>query len=524
MKKIKVLLVQPKTPPTFWSMDSAIKSVGYKSVMPPLGLMTIAAMLSENYEAVIADLNVKDLDRREIEQCDMIFLTGMWIHRESFVEVVNICSEMGKTIVAGGPFVISAYGGRDKDEFDYMKLERIDHLILYEAEVNLPDFLRDFEQGVAKKVYDNKKKPSLSLTPVPRFDLVNPEHYSTMSLQFSRGCPFNCEFCDIIQMFGRIPRTKSPDQFIGEMDALYSAGYRGRLFVVDDNFIGNKKIVKELLRKMIIWQQKWSYPYLMFTEASIDLAQDDELLNLMVEAGFTSVFLGIETPDTDSLTAMNKNQNTRCDMDASIEKIQRSGIEVMGGFIVGFDSDSADIFSRQIDFIHRNAIVQSLVGVLSAMPNTDLYKRLEQEGRLIDLGNENSGDNFSAQLNFIPKMDPETLLDGYKHILGEVFSPANYFSRALILISRLPDLKASSLSKAEPWRKALIKSKIYETPKSFNLLRGITGLLFSSYGFYVFPFLIKSLRYGILSLPIAINLAFRGRHYYIVSMRVLRNN
>ena len=520
MKRINVLLVQPKTPSTFWSLDSAVKAAGCKAIMPPLGLMTIAAMLPDNYQVKLADLNVKELDRSEVEQSDMVFLTGMWIHRESFVTVVRLCNELGKTIVAGGPLVTSAHGVRSGAEYDYIESGKINHLILYEAESNLPAFLRDFEQGKAVKVYENREKPSLALTPVPRFDLIHPGDYGSMSLQFSRGCPFNCEFCDIIQMFGRVPRTKSPGQFIREMESLYGMGYRGRLFVVDDNFIGNKTAVKQLLREVITWQQERDYPYLLFTEASIDLARDDELLALMVKAGFTSVFLGIESPDPETLTAMNKTPNIRCDMDASIEKIQRLGLEVMGGFILGFDSDPPDIFRRQLEFIQRNGIVQSMVGLLGALPNTDLYKRLEREGRLIELREQSTGDNVDAQLNFIPKMPASTLVDGYKHVIMETYAPKKYFSRALTLISRLPDLKVRDLRHADPWRKALARAKLAHPPKTIKILWSVLGLLFSSYGYYVFPFLIKSLRYGVLSLHVAFDLAFRGRHYYTVSRKI----
>ena len=286
----------------------------------------------------------------DVKWSEIVFITGMWIHRESFLKIVTICRGLGKTIIAGGPFVQSAYG---KPGRDYLESDKIDHLVLYEAENNLPQFLRDYEKGKAKKVYDNREKPGLALTPAPRFDLIRPLDYASMALQFSRGCPFNCEFCDIIQMFGRIPRTKSPAQFMAEVEALYQTGYRGRLFIVDDNFIANRKSVKEMLRLLAPWQKERTYPYLLFTEASIDLAADNELLDLMVRSGFTSVFVGIESPDAETLRATNKKQNAACDMNAAIEKIQRSGIEVMAGFIFGFDTDTEDVFDRQLDFIRK---------------------------------------------------------------------------------------------------------------------------------------------------------------------------
>ena len=283
MKIINVLMIQPKTPQTFWTHDNSLKAAGFKTVMPPLGLMTVAAMLPENYKVKLTDLNVGDLDLREVDRSDIVFLTGMWIHQESFINVLRICRERGKTVIAGGPFVQSAYGMTGRE---HLELDKIDHLILYEAENNLPQFLQDYEQGVAKKIYDNKEKPDLALTPPPRFDLIRPYDYASMSLQFSRGCPFNCEFCDIVQMFGHVPRTKTTAQFMREVEDLYATGYRGRLFIVDDNFIANRKAVKEMLKRLAAWQEERNYPYLLFTEASIDMAKDDELLDLMVRSGF----------------------------------------------------------------------------------------------------------------------------------------------------------------------------------------------------------------------------------------------
>jgi len=519
-EKTKVLMVQPETPNTFWNMESAIRSVGYKAVMPPLGLMTVAAMLPDRYDVRLIDMNVRPLLERDLEDCDLLFITGMWIHRRSFVEVVRRAHAKGKTIVAGGPFVVSAYGIRGHSDFDYMELEKIDHLILYEAENNLPAFLADLERGVARRVYDDDRKPDLDLVPSPRFDLIDPRDYSTMSLQYSRGCPFRCEFCDIIQLFGRVPRTKSCARFMQELEDLYATGYRGRLFIVDDNFIGNKKTVKQLLAELIRWQQARGYPFLLFTEASVDLAQDDELLDLMVEAGFTSVFVGIETPDAESLRAINKKQNVRGDLDESVAKIQRRGIEVMGGFIVGFDTDTEDIFDRQLDFIARNGIPQSLVGLLSAMPNTDLYRRLMQEGRFVDLGDSTSGDNFDAKLNYVPRMPADRLIAGYKRMLRALFAPRNYFRRARILLSRLP-IADETDARAVPWRRAVARAAATATPRSLKALRGVLGLFLSYYGLFALAFVLRSLRYGKAAVPVALNLAFRGRHYYQVSSKII---
>jgi radical SAM superfamily enzyme YgiQ (UPF0313 family) len=529
MKRIATLLVQPKTPQTFWNLDSAVRAAGFKAVMPPLGLMTIASMLPPHYDVRIVDLNTTDLTLADVEHADLVFLTGMWVQQESFVEVVHLCRQAGATIVAGGPLVRSALGaaqGRkgvsDPVGPTLSAVAQIDHLVLHEAEVNLPRFLADYEQGKAERIYDDDAPADLSSTPAPRFDLIAPHDYISMSLQFSRGCPFNCEFCDIIQMFGRVPRTKVPAQFIAEMDALYATGYRGRLFIVDDNFIANRKVVKPLLREIISWQRERRYPYVLFTEASVDLAADDELLLLMAQAGFTSVFLGIESPDADTLRAANKKQNLRCDLDESVRKIQNAGMEVMAGFILGFDTDSADVFDRQLDFIRRNGIAQSMVGLLAAMPNTDLYRRLEREGRLIAGGEEHTGDNVNAHLNFIPRMPADTLLAGYRRVLAETYSPANYFDRALTLISRLPDMRVSSLVSAEPWRRALARSRIRSAkgPKAARIAVETGRFVFSRWGMHALPFFAKSLAYGVLALPLAIDLAVRGRHYASVARRV----
>ncbi|HNZ65194.1 MAG TPA: radical SAM protein [Smithella sp.] len=516
MRQVNALMVQPKTPQTFWSHDSALKAAGFKSVMPPLGLMTVAAMLPDNFHVTLIDMNVRDLEISDIEPNEIVFLTGMWIHRESFLKVLNMCHELGKTIVAGGPFVQSAYGRPG----DYLESDKIDHLILYEAENNLPQFLKDYAWRAAKKVYANKDKPGLELTPPPRFDLINPNDYASMALQFSRGCPFNCEFCDIVQMFGHVPRTKSSVQFMREVEDLHATGYRGRLFIVDDNFIANRKAVKEMLKMLAVWQEEHGYPYMLFTEASIDLAKDDELLDLMTRSGFTSVFVGIESPDSATLRAANKNQNATCDMNRAIEKIQRSGIEVMGGFILGFDTDKEDAFDNQLAFIRQNGIAQSMVGLLAAMPNTDLFKRLEREGRIISQDSPHSGDNVDTVLNFVPVMPAEKLVEGYRRVIAQTYAPKNFFARASTLISRLPDLKITKLRGAEPWKKKLAKSKLTNYPRKTKMMLELARLFFSLFGIHALWFIIRSSRFGLLALPAAIELVFRGRHYINVAGRI----
>jgi len=513
----RALLVQPKTPQTFWSHDASLKAAGFKAVMPPLGLMTVAAMLPRDFETTLIDMNVRDLSMYDIMRSDIVFITGMWIHRESFLKVVNMCHEAGTTVVAGGPFVQSAYG---RPGPDHLESDKIDHLILYEAENNLHDFLRDYRRGEARKVYANREKPGLALTPRPRFDLIDPYDYASMALQFSRGCPFNCEFCDIVQMFGRIPRTKSSIQFMREVEALYATGYRGRLFIVDDNFIANRKAVKDMLRFLATWQEDRGYPYALFTEASIDLARDDELLGLMTRAGFTSVFVGIESPDSETLRATNKNHNAACDMGAAIEKIQRAGIEVMGGFILGFDTDTEDVFDRQLEFISRNGIAQSMVGLLAAMPNTDLYRRLEREGRLVHQDNPHSGDNVDTVLNFVPVMPAEKLIAGYRRVIAGTYDPKNYFSRAYTLISRFPDQKIADLRGAESWKRKLAMSRFGNQQNKARIVFELVKLFFSPFGAHALRFLVRSSRLGVFAIPSAIELIFRGRHYANVARKI----
>lgn len=305
-----------------------------------------------------------------------------------------------------------------------------------------------------------------------------------------------------------------------EVEDLYATGYRGRLFIVDDNFIANRKAVKEMLRLLAVWQEEHNYPYLLFTEASIDLARDDELLDLMTKSGFTSVFVGIESPDSATLRAANKNQNATCDMNEAIEKIQRAGIEVMAGFILGFDTDTDDAFDRQLAFIRQNGIAQSMVGLLAAMPNTDLYKRLEQEGRIIREDNPHSGDNVDTVLNFVPVMPAEKLVEGYKRVIAQTYASKNYFARAATLVSRLPDLKITKLRRAEPWKRKLAKSKLTNYPNRTKMMLELARLFFSPFGIHALWFIIRSSRFGLLALPAAIELVFRGRHYVNVAGRI----
>ncbi len=421
---MKILLVNPEFPDTYWSFRHALPFEGKRAAFPPLGLLTVSALLPPSWERRLVDLNVERLKSSDIEWADIIFATAMLVQKESLGDVVKRCKEMGKRVVVGGPYVTTSV----------QRLPEADHIFLGEAETTLPQFVEDLERGEPQRIYQAAERPPLSVTPVPHFELVDLKRYSAMSVQYSRGCPFRCEFCDIIEIYGRVPRTKSNEQMLAELDALRSIGWRGTLFIVDDNFIGNKKSVKRLLPVLAEWQEKHGHPFEFLTEASINLAEDDELLGGMQRAGFRRVFLGIETPVEESLKEAQKTQNTRMNMLDSVKKIQSYGMEVMGGFIVGFDTDPEDIFERQINFIRESAIPLAMVGLLTALPDTQLWRRLKREGRLLA---ESSGENTSCSLNFVPKMDPVRLVAGYQSIMRTIYKPSEYYGRALECLKRI---------------------------------------------------------------------------------------
>ena len=414
---MKVLLINPEFPDTYWSFRHALPFEGKRCAFPPLGLLTVSALLPENWERRLVDLNVQPLKESDIEWADMVFATAMLVQKESLREIAKKCKAMGKRVVLGGPYVTSTIE----------ELPDADHLFLGEAETTLPEFVRDLEHGDAKPVYKSAERPPLSISPMPHFHLANMKRYSAMSVQYSRGCPFSCEFCDIIEIYGRVPRTKSIQQVLAEFDALYDLKWRGTVFIVDDNFIGNKKNVRILLPELAKWQKARGYPFSLITESSLNLADDEALLASMREAGFRRVFIGIETPVEESLHEAQKSQN-RGDLLNSVKKIQSYGMEVMAGFIVGFDNDPADIFERQINFIRESAIPLAMVGMLNALPDTQLWKRLEKEGRLLG---EASGNNTVSTVNFVPKMDLDILVSGYHSIMRTIYKPSEYYQRVL---------------------------------------------------------------------------------------------
>jgi radical SAM superfamily enzyme YgiQ (UPF0313 family) len=418
---LKILLVYPEFPDTFWSFKHALKFIHKKAGAPPLGLLTVAAMLPSEWEKRLVDLNVTDLTDEYLAWADLVFVSAMIVQRESAQVVIRRCKTAGVKVVAGGPLFT----------MEHEQFPDVDYFVLNEAEETLAPFLRDLEQGRAGRVYASDVYPDIHQTPVPLWDLADLKYYDTISIQFSRGCPFNCDFCNVTALLGHRPRTKSPAQIIAELDSLYALGWRKSIFFVDDNFIGNKKQIKsDLLPALIEWRKgKAGMPF--STEASINLADDPELMHLMTQAGFNTVFVGIETPNEDSLIECSKNQNKGRDLVESVKLLQRAGLQVQGGFIVGFDSDSPSIFQQQIDFIQKSGIVTAMVGLLQAPLGTRLYERMQKEGRLV---NDFSGDNVDGSTNIIPRMGLEALREGYREILSHIYAPRFYYDRVLTFL------------------------------------------------------------------------------------------
>ncbi len=414
---MKVLLIYPQSPETFWSFKHALKFIAKKALHPPLGLLTVASMLPSSWEKKLIDENVEPLLDRHLEWADYALVSAMAIQRQSVKRVVARCREKGVKVVAGGPLFTACH-----HEF-----EGIDHFVLGEAEVTLPLFLRDLRAGRARALYTSDRFPPLAGTPPPMWSLLKLRRYASMSIQYSRGCPYQCEFCDITSLFGRKVRTKGTGQILAEFDSLYAAGWRGGLFIVDDNFIGNKvRLKREVLPALIQWMKEHRHPFVLSTEASIDLSDDQELMTLMVRAGFEGVFVGIETPNQESLAECSKLQNRHRDLVACVKRIQGFGLEVRGGFIVGFDHDSPSVFDRQIELIQNSRIVTAMVGLLNAPRGSRLYQRIVQEGRLL---REATGDNTDFSTNLEPKMGLEALSQGYGRIISAIYAPKPYHQR-----------------------------------------------------------------------------------------------
>lgn len=414
---MNILMVYPMYPDTFWSFKHALKFVSKKASFPPLGLLTVASLLPAEWNQRLVDLNIDDLSDSDIRWADLVFISAMSIQSASAHQVIERCKKLNATIVAGGPLFTS-----NAEYYD-----SVDHLVLNEAEITLPLFLRDLRDGIPKHMYTSDEWADITATPLPRWDLVNLKNYTSMNVQYSRGCPYDCDFCDITVLYGRKPRTKTRKQVLTELDALLDAGWKGSVFFVDDNFIGNKgKLKKEILPAIIEWNEKRGHPFYFNTEVSINLADDDTLLHLMVQAGFEAVFVGIESPNEGSLAECNKSQNRNRDMIQSVKKIQWAGMEVQGGFIVGFDNDPPAIFEQLTQFIQESGIVTAMVGLLNAPRGTKLHKRLHAEGRMLS---DFTGSNTDFSINFVPQMDSAALLNGYKRIVNTIYSPKYFYER-----------------------------------------------------------------------------------------------
>ncbi|MBM3157573.1 MAG: DUF4070 domain-containing protein [Chloroflexi bacterium] len=486
---MKILLVYPRYPDTFWSFRHALRIISKKAAFPPLGLLTIASMLPKEWDKKLVDMNAATLTDKDIRWADYVFISAMVVQRASAQEVIKRCGKFGTKTVAGGPLFTS-------ESEDYPD---VDHLVLNEAETTLPLFLEDLKNGCPQRIYTSAERPDITRTPVPMWSLLNIKKYTTMSIQYSRGCPFDCEFCDIIVLNGNRPRTKSKEQLIAELDALYNRGWRETVFLVDDNFIGNKRKLKdEILPAMIKWQKDRKFPFGLLTEASINLADDEELMQLMVDAGFDTVFIGIETPNEESLVECNKHQNRNRDLLASVRKIQNRGMQVHGGFILGFDNDPDSIFKSQLNFIQKSGIVTAMVGLLNAPRGTRLYQRLKKENRLIDDGL--TGDNTDCSMNFTPKMGREKLINGYRQVVTSIYSSKQYYSRVKTFLKEYKPRRRKSIAQLRFWHlRALLRSMwalgvlendrwhywrfffstLLKNPRSFS-----TSMVLAVYGFH----------------------------------------
>lgn len=421
---MKILLVYPQYPDTFWSFRHALKFISKKAVNPPLGLITVASMLPKDWDIKLIDLNVETLKSKDVIWADFVFISAMNIQLKSVFEIIWKCRSLKTKIVAGGPLFTA----------EYLRFSKIDHFILNEAEITLPEFINDLINGQLKRVYQTTEYADLKFSPLPDYSLVKQSKYSSLSIQYTRGCPYNCEFCDITALLGHKVRSKTSDQILSELQNIYDTGWRKNIFFVDDNFIGNKRTLKEdLLPEIIKWMKNRNYPFSFSTEVSIDLADDNELMDLMIRAGFESVFIGIETTEEKSLTECNKIQNKNRSLVESVHRIQDHGIEVSGGFIVGFDNDSKQVFQNQVEFIENSGIISAMVGLLNAPRKTRLYQRLKKEGRIIQ---EISGNNTDYSLNFIPKMNKEELIKGYKNVINKIYSGESYYKRVLNFLVR----------------------------------------------------------------------------------------
>lgn len=438
---MRALLVYPVFPPTFWSYEKILELVDRKVLLPPLGLITVAAILPQDWEFKLVDRNIRPVSEEEWDWAELVIISAMIVQKDDMIDQIREAKRRGKMVAVGGPYATSV-PNEPKDA-------GADFLILDEGEITLPMFVEAIERGETSGIIRTSEKPDVTTTPVPRFDLLELDAYDSMSIQFSRGCPFQCEFCDIIVLYGRKPRTKTPEQLIRELDALYELGWRRSIFMVDDNFIGNKRNVKLLLRELKVWHEEHQYPFRFNTEASIDLAQDEELMDLMVECGFDAVFLGIETPDEDSLQMTKKFQNTRSSLADSVDAIIRAGLRPMAGFIIGFDGEKSGAGDRIVRFAEQTGIPTTTFAMLQALPNTALWHRLEKEGRLREKKDGNI--NQTTLINFTPTRPVEEIAQEYVESFWTLYDPERYLDRTYHCFLKLGAPKINAPFKLPDW-------------------------------------------------------------------------
>ena len=415
---MKALLLWPVMPNSFWSYQETLDLAGLRSTNPPLGLITIAAMLPSSWELRFFDRNVNFETDEDWQWCDLVIISSMIIQKKDFCELIQKGVTLGKKVAVGGPYPTSVP--------DVAQEAGAHYLILDEGEYTIPMFLEALKCGEEQGIFRSAEKPDVTQTPIPRFDLLELSAYLAITVEFSRGCPFQCEFCDIINLYGRKPRTKTPQQMLAEFEVLYQMGWRRLIFVVDDNFIGNKRNAKVFLRELIPWMESHNYPFVLLTEASLNLAEDQEMIDLMVKAGFTMVFMGIETPDTESLIGINKVQNTRQSLIDSCHKITKSGLQIMSGFIMGFDNEKPGAGQRIVDFIQETGIPQAMFSLLQALQNTQMWQRLKQEGRLLEgLGTIHK----VSIMNITPTRTVQDIKRDYIDAFWQIYEPMPYLKR-----------------------------------------------------------------------------------------------